>query len=991
MSPNEDLTSDPHAPRSPDERVHLQAQASGTARVHQAGRDQHIHYTDGVHERRRGGLGQLLDGLAEELALAVRDQWRTEERLRRLQDPAPLLVRWSAAQETVTDHWQNIQRRSPGQSRMKLDGQLGQVVELFDRVPSHRLVVLGKPGAGKSVLAMQFTLRWLDRRRPGDPVPVVFPLASWDPVAQSLHGWMSARLAADYPALGTRTESGATRARELVRTRRVLPVLDGLDEIPASLRGDAVRCLNAELDADDSVLVTSRTGDFEDTVGLADVVTSAAVVELLPLDIGDVGDNQRFATRPTRGHSGAPITKWDPVLDYLRQHPLSPNATTLAQVLSTPLMASLARQVYSDTDADPGELLDDQFADPATLEGHLLDAFIPAAFGPAPRDEDARHRTRWNTEDAQRWLTFLAQHLDQLNTRDIAWWRLETALPAPIRFFSPSILLGIVAISASAIIYLVNGYLGFIVLAPAFILGVTASLTVTIKRARPERTPLKSRWYRGELLRRILIVVVIGLIVGLPVGAIQDFMGSVDLEISNAVDLTSLAVDGLVFGVAAGIIFGAAGIVRDPQPSTTSIWSRHRYISVSHRFATRFLIGLTLGFVLSESLSALLNIRPEEIPLFNAVINSMNFGYFDNLVPDLSLGVVLGLLFGLTTFTTGSVTRSRPPQRSASRRRRRLIYGLVAGVAVGVVFWLAVGLAAGTVAAIRKDAKGDDFPPGGSYHSRTDGERYVDYPGAIRFGKLSDGTAYITYGNMTVTIVKDPDGQMSVSIAPPSPSVTCAATDGCLVELTGPVTYISTCEAILPDRSRILPDGTRLAPNGARIGQLSGCPFADPAWLYEGSPDTLLFNDLVFGIYFGLALGLVGGLAGWVYLWLDVPTDITRAVSPSSSLKADRSATFVRSLIVMFLVLIVGAMAAMGVGGGHTVVWAWIPIGLVAMSVTAWWRLSVARAWLGTGNRLPWRLMGFLHWAHSRGVLRQAGAVYQFRHARLQERLAQRV
>ncbi|MFI6358668.1 hypothetical protein ACIBJF_40075 [Streptomyces sp. NPDC050743] len=32
--------------------------------------------------------------------------------------------------------------------------------------------------------------------------------------------------------------------------------------------------------------------------------------------------------------------------------------------------------------------------------------------------------------------------------------------------------------------------------------------------------------------------------------------------------------------------------------------------------------------------------------------------------------------------------------------------------------------------------------------------------------------------------------------------------------------------------------------------------------------------------------------------------------------------------------------------------------------------------------------MAFLDDAHRRGVLRQAGAVYQFRHARLQEQLA---
>jgi hypothetical protein len=39
---------------------------------------------------------------------------------------------------------------------------------------------------------------------------------------------------------------------------------------------------------------------------------------------------------------------------------------------------------------------------------------------------------------------------------------------------------------------------------------------------------------------------------------------------------------------------------------------------------------------------------------------------------------------------------------------------------------------------------------------------------------------------------------------------------------------------------------------------------------------------------------------------------------------------------------------------------------------------------------LPWQVMRFLDDAHHRGVLRQVGAVYQFRHAQLQDRLASR-
>ena len=46
--------------------------------------------------------------------------------------------------------------------------------------------------------------------------------------------------------------------------------------------------------------------------------------------------------------------------------------------------------------------------------------------------------------------------------------------------------------------------------------------------------------------------------------------------------------------------------------------------------------------------------------------------------------------------------------------------------------------------------------------------------------------------------------------------------------------------------------------------------------------------------------------------------------------------------------------------------------------------------WLAFRHRLPWSLMGFLADAHQRGVLRQVGVVYQFRHIDLQHRLATR-
>jgi hypothetical protein len=62
-----------------------------------------------------------------------------------------------------------------------------------------------------------------------------------------------------------------------------------------------------------------------------------------------------------------------------------------------------------------------------------------------------------------------------------------------------------------------------------------------------------------------------------------------------------------------------------------------------------------------------------------------------------------------------------------------------------------------------------------------------------------------------------------------------------------------------------------------------------------------------------------------------------------------------------------------------------------ANTETAWGRFVLVRCWLALRRRLPWRLMSFLTDAHKqRGVLRQAGAVYQFRHVDLQRRLATR-
>jgi hypothetical protein len=60
---------------------------------------------------------------------------------------------------------------------------------------------------------------------------------------------------------------------------------------------------------------------------------------------------------------------------------------------------------------------------------------------------------------------------------------------------------------------------------------------------------------------------------------------------------------------------------------------------------------------------------------------------------------------------------------------------------------------------------------------------------------------------------------------------------------------------------------------------------------------------------------------------------------------------------------------------------------LAAACFTAWYKFLIARLCLRLRGQLPWPFMAFLADMRYRGVLRQIGAVYQFRHARLQDRL----
>jgi NACHT domain len=451
----------------------------------------------GEKPRRSGVTGP--SEAADQLALAVDAKWRREEERRKVHDPFPLPVRWHAAPAALTDHWANIRRAPAGADPgpLALADELRRVADVYRGIPSGRLVVLGRAGSGKSILAVRLVLDLLADRAPGDPVPTIFNLASWNPEGAALRDWLTAQLIRDHPGLAAPSRDQGSLAAALVDSGRVLPVLDGFDEIADGLHRAALRALN---DTTLPLVLTSRPQEYQAAVNACDVLTHAACVVLDDLTVDDLAG---YLPRTTRKAA------WEPVLAAVREHPDSP----VARVLTTPLMVALARSVYSDSPGpDPAGLL--AFADVDALENHLLGEFVPAVY----RHALPGARRRWDAERAQRWLAFLSWHLDRLGTQRLAWWELGRGMSAWARGAAFGLTVAIVLTPVASLTSSAEVAVGL-----AVTLGVLDGAAVSIfgfGELKPSRVAARLRLVPALVTRHVLLGLGMGTLVGLVFGLI---------------------------------------------------------------------------------------------------------------------------------------------------------------------------------------------------------------------------------------------------------------------------------------------------------------------------------------------------------------------------------------------------------------------------------------------------------------------------------------
>ncbi|MEU7856224.1 NACHT domain-containing protein [Nonomuraea sp. NPDC049141] len=552
-----------------------------------------------------------VDAAAQVLAGLVERQWRTEAGHRLLDDPEPIPVHWQLiADETVMSQ----PRLITAGAELTFTGRANDIVALADAfrgLTRRRLVIVGGAGMGKTTLAIQLLLQLLSTRAADQsgacegeivPVPVLLPVSGWDmSIHARLQDWLAVRLAQDYPALAA-PQLGAGAAAALAEGGHILPVLDGLDEIPAPTRAQVIAALNDSLTARDQLILTSRRAEFTTAIrGTGRPLTAAAVIVPKPLT------PQAAADYLTACLPASLSDAWAQALAALR----SRTAPGLTRLAATPLGLWLIRTVYLAPGADPAPLTGPLGCDSDALRAHLLDLLIPAVIQARPPSTDRadhfRPRHRLDSDATRRHLTYLARAFPPAATRDITWWHIARTTPhiraiaglaaGLVFWLAASLAVGVglgLGLGSGLMVGLVVGFmLGFVLV----LVFPRSSKTPGYANLRLRgRTPLLLRSIKGRLegvlALRLLLVLVITLLVGPRAGL--------------AVGLAA----GLVMGLGVTLAFGLIDWGEQPTLISTSTprssWQADRALTLLRMVVFGFPMGLAMGLagVLAMGLAA---------------------------------------------------------------------------------------------------------------------------------------------------------------------------------------------------------------------------------------------------------------------------------------------------------------------------------------------------------------------------------------------------
>ena len=611
-----------------------------------------------------------------------------------------------------------------------------RITEVYDAA-NGELLILGAPGSGKTTLLLELARDLLDRAEQDEQhlMPVIFPLSSWTE-KQPLTEWLVEELISKY-------QVPPKLARAWVDTDQILPLLDGLDEVPAENRTACIETVNTyhQEHAFLPLVVSSRSADYLAQTARVKLTSAVTIQSLTPQQVDDYlarGGEALWALRVALDQDAA-----------------------LRELTETPLMLSILTLTYHDLPVE--DLLRGGIAPThQQVFEHYTERML----------RYRRAERRYPQEQTTHWLAWLAQQMKQHNQTVFyiehlqpSWlsgeWMRQAYDRWAVRF--PAILMGMLAsLAISTLLYSlfsfslssVTAFLALNLVLGGFIgwlLGTgrtTQQSHQSSEKARRLSWPPLVRW----LVAGILIGLSAGLMVGLTdastgliigpsvgLGSIlllvvlekgnttasslqaplrsqkpkwQHLMKSADVKNGILVGLLLGLSVGLALGLSAGLVLGlSAGLIVGLIFGLTSGLSA----GLSCGLLSVLLIGKPVGISLADELvwswrslgRSLLAKKHLKTTLRLMVLVGLSFGLIVGLSDGLTFGLIVGLSFGLSVWlllglfqgvsseTIEDRHRVVPNQGIRRSARNSLVLGLISTAIVWLVCGLSIGLSEG--------------------------------------------------------------------------------------------------------------------------------------------------------------------------------------------------------------------------------------------------------------------------------------------------------
>jgi len=508
-----------------------------------------------------------------------------------------------------------------------------KIIDLFE-ASGRALLILGAPGSGKTIALLDLAHALLVRAEhdPTLPIPVVFNLSAWSDTDQELAHWLTAELSDKY-------RIPKKMGRSWLDARRLLLLLDGLDEVRSEKRAACVEAINAfARESLHGLVVCSRLEPYE-----------ALRPTRLELD-------RAVCLQPlTTGQVDAYLTGAAADLEALRTALASDPA--LQALAETPLMLNIMSEVYQDA---PAEAL--STPEPSTTEDHrhLFETYVARMF------KRRGAAASFSREQITAWLAWMAQGMGRhaqsvflveqlqpswLTTRGQHWaYALGTRLTG---LSMMGLILGLfpglfvwknASVTPPELILIIKG--GLVVgLVGGLVIGLMRGLYVGLRMSEPRlrrdiKTVEKLSWSWKDARRRGIL----GFLAGLLLGSALDLISG--LNPAEKIDIIAWLVSGLLVGLIAALYFGTMGLLfgglrtsvidtkMTPNEGITLTIRNAVLAGLRYGMSAWLTLGLTLG--LTEGLISVI-----EIGFFARLVSGLLEGAW--ILP---VGLLASLFYG---------------------------------------------------------------------------------------------------------------------------------------------------------------------------------------------------------------------------------------------------------------------------------------------------------------------------------------------------------